>query len=107
MAYDNYYPEPDDQSQVGGDDEGGEDKDKKGLGVTALLPKTILAGKKFEPGEEVVLKIVHDYGDEIEVAYAPEKKEGEEDEETDEGEDEGGSGSEMDGAMGKLNSMAE
>lgn len=100
MAYNDYYPEPDDQSQVSEDD-GGEEK--KDMGVTALLPKTILAGKKFDVGEEVVLKIVHDHGDEIEVEYAPEK--GEDDEDGDES-DEGG-GSEMDGAMGKLNSMAE
>lgn len=47
-------------------------------GETALLPKSILAGKKFEVGEEVVLKIVHEYDDEIEVAYATGKDEKEE-----------------------------
>lgn len=39
-------------------------------GETALLPKSILAGKKFEVGEEVIFKIVHEYDDEIEVEYA-------------------------------------
>ena len=103
MAYNNYYPETGgaDEAPKGKGDGDGDEADEKDMGVTALLPKTILAGKKFDVGEEVVLKIVHDHGDEIEVAYAPEKKEGEDDG------DEGGGESEMDGAMGKLNSMAE
>ena len=56
-------PAPKDE-EAAGDDEG------KMEGTTALLPKSILAGKEFKPGEEVVLKIVHIYGDEVEVAYA-------------------------------------
>lgn len=70
-----YYPE----------DESGEPMEAEGEaeeaaeGVTALLPKSILAGKEFNVGDEVVLKIVHKYDDEIEVAYAteepPEEKE--------------------------------
>lgn len=39
---------------------------------TALLPKSILMGKKFNVGDEVVLKITGMHGDEISVAYAPE-----------------------------------
>lgn len=39
-------------------------------GETALLPKSILAGKEFKVGEEVVLKIVRMYEDEVEVEYA-------------------------------------
>ena len=39
----------------------------------ALLPKSILGGKKFEVGDEVVLKIVGDHGDEVSVEYAPEE----------------------------------
>jgi hypothetical protein len=47
------------------------DKNKAGdEGETALLPKSILAGKEFKLGEEVVLKIVKIYEDEVEVAYA-------------------------------------
>lgn len=42
-------------------------------GATALLPKSVLGGKEFKVGEEVVLKIVHEYEDEVEVAYATEK----------------------------------
>lgn len=39
-------------------------------GVTAMLPKSILAGKEFKPGEEVVLKIVAMHDDQVEVTYA-------------------------------------
>lgn len=63
--------------------EGAEEQQEQG-GDTALLPKSILAGKKFEPGDEVVLRIVRFHGDEVEVAYAPEKP-GEGDEEKGEG----------------------
>lgn len=37
---------------------------------TALLPKTILGGKTFNVGDEVVLKVTAIYDDEVEVAYA-------------------------------------
>lgn len=47
-----------------------EAKRSESEGVTAVLPKTILAGKEFKVGEEVVLKIVADHGDQIEVAYS-------------------------------------
>ena len=72
-------------------------------GETALLPKSILGGKEFQPGDEVVLKVVHIYEDEVEVAYAAEKKPG--------GEGAGlGSpgegGSEMHQAEGRLSAMA-
>lgn len=39
-------------------------------GETAILPKSILAGKEFKVGEEVVLKITAIHGDEIQVEYA-------------------------------------
>jgi hypothetical protein len=42
---------------------------------TGILPKAILAGKKFNVGDEVMLKIVAIHGDEVQVAYAPEKEE--------------------------------
>src|SRR5574342_131837 len=47
--------------------------------ATALLPKSILGGKEFKPGEEVVLQIKAVYDDEVEVAYAKEKKDDKED----------------------------
>lgn len=37
---------------------------------TALIPKSLLAGKDFKPGDEVVLKIVRFTNDEAEVQYA-------------------------------------
>lgn len=43
--------------------------------TTALLPKSILAGKDFKPGDEVVLKIVKMFEDEVQVEYASEKGE--------------------------------
>lgn len=39
---------------------------------TALIPKTLFAGKDFKVGDEIVLKIVHLYEDEAEVEYASE-----------------------------------
>ena len=76
-----YYPNPGDETGTSASappetKPKPEDQDE----TTALLPKTILGGKEFEPGDEVVLKIVHIYEDEVEVAYAPEKgkEEGEE-----------------------------
>lgn len=47
---------------------------------TGVLPKSILAGKKFKPGDEVVLEIVRIHDDEIEVKYASEKGKEEESE---------------------------
>jgi len=41
---------------------------------SALLPKTVLGGKEFKPGDEVVLKIDHIYEDEVEVSYATAKE---------------------------------
>lgn len=49
------------------------DKDEESAGASALIPKSLLAGKDFTVGDEVVLKIVHEYEDEVEVEYAPEK----------------------------------
>lgn len=37
---------------------------------TALLPKSILAGQKFEVGDEVVLRITRMMDDQIEVEYS-------------------------------------
>lgn len=52
----------------------GQEQEKDDTGQTALLPKSILAGKEFKPGDEVILKITHIYDDEVEVAYAHEEK---------------------------------
>lgn len=42
----------------------------------AILPKSILAGKEFKVGDEVVLKITAMHDDRISVKYAPAKEEG-------------------------------
>ncbi len=52
--------------------------EQKPEGETALVPKGLLGGKEFQPGEEVVFKIVRFHGDEVEVAYATGESEKEE-----------------------------
>lgn len=49
-------------------------EDKKDDMPTALIPKSLLAGKDFKPGEEIVFKIVHLYDDEVEIEYASSSK---------------------------------
>lgn len=49
-----------------------DEKEKSEVGQTALLPKSILAGRDFEPGDEVVLKVTHVYENEVAVEYAKE-----------------------------------
>ena len=69
---DSYYPEAEDaasNSTPTSADTSSEDTETAEE-QTALLPKTILAGKQFDPGDEVVLKIVKVYENEVEVAYA-------------------------------------
>lgn len=71
---DELYPAGDEeQGEATPDNEAGEQTPQEDGGTTALLPESILAGKKFNVGDEVVLKIVHMGDGEIEVAYAPEK----------------------------------
>lgn len=41
--------------------------------ATILLPKKALGGKEFKVGEEVVLEIVGDHGDELSAKYASEE----------------------------------
>lgn len=72
---------------------------------TALLPKSVLGGKTFKPGEEVVLEIVHVYEDEVEVKYAKEKPEGETEPE-EETEDMMGGGPNMMEAQSNLDKLA-
>ena len=45
-------------------------KESDDMPTTAVLPKSILAGKTFKPGDEVVLKIDRINEDSIEVSYA-------------------------------------
>ena len=50
--------------------EGGDDA------IEAVLPRSILAGKTFEVGDEVILKITAMHDNEISVKYAPAKESG-------------------------------
>lgn len=77
----NMYPQPDAPDQTSADTPSpngaggeGEDQEEKMQGETALLPKSILGGKEFNPGDEVVLKIVGLHDDQVEVEYAAEEK---------------------------------
>lgn len=73
MAND-YYPEPDDQGSAMDSDTAETESD----GKTALLPKSVMGGKEWNVGDEIVLKITHIYEDEVAVEYAPEKPSGKE-----------------------------
>lgn len=44
---------------------------------SALIPKSLVAGKDVKPGDTILLKVVHEYEDELEVQYAHEGSEGE------------------------------
>lgn len=57
-----------------GEGEGQADESEHENEPTALLPKSILAGKEFKPGDEVVLRILAIHDDEVEVAYSYEDK---------------------------------
>ena len=86
MAGDEEKPEGDSP----GDGQEGDDDDEEDMGgESALIPKSLLAGKDFEPGEEVVFQIVKMHGDEVEIKYATDK----------------GGDSEMSKADGKLAKM--
>lgn len=111
----NYYPQPDEDAaapDMASDQETPKKKkDDMSEGESALIPKSLLAGKDFKPGEEVVLKIVRDYGDQIEVQYAADDGSDEEQPDSEEedpdalpsGPQEGGS--EMDQAQARLGMM--
>lgn len=49
------------------------DSDAGEEGATILIPKSALEGKEFGVGEEIVLTIVKDTGEELLAKYAPEK----------------------------------
>lgn len=52
-------------------------KDKR-LGESALLPKSIIGDKELRPGDEITMKVMHVYDDEVEVCCtSSESEEGE------------------------------
>lgn len=90
-----YYPHDDSSDQSTSDSgsmDGQDDTEERAEGETALVPKSLFAGKAPEVGDTVSLKVVHIYEDEIEVE--PETEEKEE------------SGSAMDEAMNGMGEMA-
>ena len=50
-----------------------EPKEEKGEEATAVIPKALLAGKEWHPGDEIMLKIVQVNEDGAVVSYANEK----------------------------------
>jgi hypothetical protein len=104
-----FYPPEDDAGSApasaqadAGDQDPKKADDEKGEGESALLPKSLFAGKEVQPGEEITLKVVRLYDDEVEVeCCAGGDKPGKEGEaNTDTG------GEDMEAAMGKIGSMA-
>lgn len=65
---------------------------------TALIPKSLLQGKDVDPGDQVILDVVHVYDDEVEVAYGTKDKDKDDEDEEDK--------DDMDEANDKLDSMA-
>lgn len=55
------------------DNKSGEPKEEKGDEATAVLSKSVLGGKEFKPGEEVVLEIVEVRDQDVVVKYASEE----------------------------------
>lgn len=72
---------------------------------TALLPRSWFQGKDLEIGSKCELKIEGLYDDEVEVSYVPHKKnkDGKDSDDEDEADDHDS----MDGAMKRMDSMAE
>jgi hypothetical protein len=83
--------EPGNTSESDADKDQGENEEAGPEGVTALLPKSICPGMDLQPGQNITLKVLKSYEDEIEVEYVK----------GDQGE------SEMDRSEGKLTAMAE
>lgn len=75
MATEDYYSDAPDSAP---DKSADAPKTDEGEMPVATLPKAMLMGKDFKPGDEIVLKIDSIHDDEVVVSYAPEKpKEGE------------------------------
>jgi len=56
------------------------DMQKEGMEQTGLLPKSLMAGKDFKVGDEIMMKITAIHEKDFEVEYAPEKGQEEESE---------------------------
>lgn len=96
------YPSSDDANAAPSQAEGAPEKkpDQEGS-ESALLPKRILGGKKLNVGDEISLKIVHEYEDEVEVEFSAVK--GDEREGSDGSRD--GDGDQMKESLGGMSSF--
>ncbi len=74
MAYGNPSPERDSDLFNDSPQSEPQDKQKEGMEETGLLPKALMAGKDFKPGDEIVLKITAVHEKDFEVEYASEEK---------------------------------
>lgn len=73
---DDIYPDMDEMpeaAKAGSEPEPEKSDTEEASGSTTLIPKSLLAGKDFKVGDEVVLKITHEYDEDFAVEYAPEK----------------------------------
>lgn len=79
MAIDPHYPGMDEEASPSETpDAPDKPKDDNEDGETALIPRSLFGGHEPKPGEEYVFQVVRSYeGDEIEIKYAPKKKESE------------------------------
>ena len=68
MANRDYYG--DSESDMDEKPDMGSESESEEKDTTALIPKSLLAGKEFKPGEEIMFKIVHMYDDEVEIEYS-------------------------------------
>ncbi len=89
-----------DSEDSGMDSKDGMAKEDSDDSASCLIPKSVLHGKKVEPGDKVILEVVHIYEDEVEVKYGSKEKESKSEDE-DEGE------SQMDVSQKELDTMAE
>lgn len=69
MPKTDYYGDPGDAAEQPQNPQPSQDKDESDA-QTALIPKSLLAGKKFDVGDEVCLEIVAMHEDEVEVRYS-------------------------------------
>lgn len=74
MAYDNPGPGGDESLYDGPSPKGKEPESEDSGQKTYVLPKAVFEGKEFEPGDELVLRIVSMDAGQIEVTYAPAKE---------------------------------
>lgn len=78
----NYYADAEPSTAPDGppDKDTSPEKEEAGDAQTAEIPKGVLGGKDFKPGEEVVMQVVQVMEDSVLVKYASQKEEEKEEE---------------------------